>query len=200
MCAVTHRRAGETLVIRLVHPDRQAAAVLKLFDGAGVAHPAAALAGWKRTARDPDHLGKPLEAAIAMFNPEMAPEWKVLHDAELRLDMERPMASRAGMPSCRATTGRFRPRHGQRVTTVPGSLRSPTRGRISPSERLGPAGAILAHRPAISVVLGSSPDELLRGLRRIGVVALATESVADRHRKVKVDRPSPGPGTVLIPA
>ena len=75
---------GGGIVIRLVHPDRQAVAMLDLFHGARVAHPAAALVAWKRCTRDPDLLGKPLEAAIAMFNPEMAREWRVLHDAELR--------------------------------------------------------------------------------------------------------------------
>ena len=41
---------GEILVVRLVHPDRQAAAILRLFDGEPVPHPAAALALWKAAA------------------------------------------------------------------------------------------------------------------------------------------------------
>ena len=50
-------------------------------------HPAAALAGWKRATRGSGQLGKPLEAVIAMFNPEMAEEWRVMHDAELHFDL-----------------------------------------------------------------------------------------------------------------
>ena len=34
--------AGEPLVVRLIHPDRQAATVLRLFDGCAAPHPAAA--------------------------------------------------------------------------------------------------------------------------------------------------------------
>ena len=61
--------SGEPIVVRLIHPDRQAAAVLRLFEGCAAPHPAAGLAAWKRSTRDPDQLGKPLEAVISFFNP-----------------------------------------------------------------------------------------------------------------------------------
>src|SRR5208337_5695065 len=57
--------SGEPIVVRLIHPDRQAAAVLRLFEGCAAPHPAAALAAWKRSTRDPNQLGKPLEAVIS---------------------------------------------------------------------------------------------------------------------------------------
>src|SRR5262249_40831861 len=86
LCAVA--RGGspgdeETLVVRLNHPERQAAQILKLFEGSRAPHPAAALAAWKNAARQPDQLGKPLQALIAVFNPEMANEWRLMHGAEL---------------------------------------------------------------------------------------------------------------------
>ena len=34
--------SGEPIVVRLIHPDRQAAAVLRLFEGCAAPHPAAA--------------------------------------------------------------------------------------------------------------------------------------------------------------
>src|SRR5580693_2171249 len=40
----------DALVVRLVHPDRQAAEVLRLFEGARWRDPAAALAAWKQSA------------------------------------------------------------------------------------------------------------------------------------------------------
>jgi hypothetical protein len=172
----------DTLVIRLVHPDRQAATVLKLFDGATVPHPAAALAGWKRAARDPNRLGKPLEAVIAMFNPEMAPEWKVLDDAELRLDL----SAADGKPRWFAVVPRddgslSAAITAQRVTSGALDLPLTDKGQAFTVQRLGPAGALLASQVGDSLVFGSSPDELLRGLRRIVVVAGATESGTDHH-------------------
>src|SRR5690348_1695363 len=54
---------GEVLVARLVHPDRQAAEVLRLFEGARWSDPAAALAAWKQQSPE-SGLSKPLEAVI----------------------------------------------------------------------------------------------------------------------------------------
>src|SRR6516165_5383798 len=50
----------EALVVRLVHPERQAAAWIRLCEGARAHHPAWALAAWKRASGNPDVLGKPL--------------------------------------------------------------------------------------------------------------------------------------------
>src|SRR4051794_28556134 len=60
--------------IRAAHPDRQMREVIDLFGGARAHHPAEALAAWKRGSREPNRLGKPLEALIAAFNPGMADE------------------------------------------------------------------------------------------------------------------------------
>ena len=78
---------GEAFVARLVHPDRQAAEVLRLFEGARWSDPAAALAAWK-TQRPDAGLGKPAEAVIALFNPEMAREWRSLDEAEVRIGLD----------------------------------------------------------------------------------------------------------------
>src|SRR5262249_37397721 len=79
---------GEVFVARLVRPDRQAAEMLRLFQGARWSDPAAALAAWKQGTRDAVSLGKPAEAVIALFNPEMIAEWRALDGAELRIGLE----------------------------------------------------------------------------------------------------------------
>lgn len=71
--------------IRAIHPDRQAAAVIELFEGARAAHPAAAMAAWRRATGRHDAIGKPLQAVAALFNPEMVPEWRSLHGARFDL-------------------------------------------------------------------------------------------------------------------
>jgi hypothetical protein len=74
--------------IRAVHPDRQIREVIELFEGAKAPHPAAALAAWKRASREPNRLGKPLEALITTFNPRMADELRALDGAEVSLWFE----------------------------------------------------------------------------------------------------------------
>jgi hypothetical protein len=158
---------GETVVIRLVHPERQAADVLKLFDGARAPHPAAALAGWKRATRHPNQLGKPLEAVIAMFNPEMAQEWRVMDDAELCLDL--------GSVDGKARWYAIVPRDDGTLSAAVTAMRLTRGAAEAPAgesegiavERLGPAGAAVSARTGDMLILGSTREELLRGLRRI---------------------------------
>ena len=52
------------------------------------------LAAWKRSTREPDQLGKPLEALISFFNPEMVREWSVLHEARFELGFDSETGSR----------------------------------------------------------------------------------------------------------
>ncbi len=158
----------DPLVVRLVHPDRQAAEVLRLFEGSGMPHPAAALAAWKLSAPNHGSLGKPLEAVIAFFNPEMAREWSVLHDAELRLNL----SAAGGVPRWHA----FVPRDDGTIAAAVTALHltdggaEPPLGELGSAlqvERLGPPGAMVATRLGDSVIFGSSPDELFRAVRRI---------------------------------
>ncbi len=76
--------------VRLDHPDEQLERLLDCFKGTKAASPAAALAAWKRASREPNQLGKPLEALIAALNPNMVGELKSLHGAEvsIRFDPE----------------------------------------------------------------------------------------------------------------
>ena len=80
--------APDAIVIRLAHPERLATGLLRLFEGSPAPHPAAALSAWKRASREPDRLGKPLEAVISFFNPEMVREWSTFHDARLQLGLD----------------------------------------------------------------------------------------------------------------
>ena len=87
------REASAGIVVSFVHPERQAAAVLRLFEGSRAAHPAAALVAWKQATRHPQQLGKRLEAVISFFNPDMVREWAVLHEARLELDLDATTAA-----------------------------------------------------------------------------------------------------------
>jgi hypothetical protein len=154
-----------TLRIRLLHPDQQAAEILRMFEGARVPHPAAALAGWKRATRGTAGLGKPLEAVIAAFNPEMAAEWSVLDAAELSVDL----SASDGHPRWHLIV----PRDNGTIAAAITALRLTDGadeevlkvGALSPAvERIGPPGGMVAARTASVVLVGSSRDELARVL------------------------------------
>ncbi len=153
-------------VARVVHPDRQAAEVLRLFDGARWPDPAAALAAWKQArAGGPDvPMNKPAEAVIAMFNPEMVREWRAFDGAEVRVDVQ-PAGGRlewfarvphddgvlaAGVTAMRLSYPEDRP------LTIG--------GREHPVARLSRSGLPLAGQDGSVVVIAGSRDSLLRGL------------------------------------
>jgi hypothetical protein len=158
----------ETLTIQLVHPERQAARVLKLFEGARAPHPAAALAAWKRKApHRADQLGKPLEAVIAFFNPDMATEWRVLDGTLLVVNWDEPHRRprwfaivprddgtlAAGLTASRLSEGADEPplaHAGQQIAVT----------------RLGRPGTPLAAHSGDMTILGTTPDELRRALER----------------------------------
>ena len=54
----------ELVVVRLIHPERQANELIRLFEGGPASHPAAALAAWKRASPKSGKLGKLAEALI----------------------------------------------------------------------------------------------------------------------------------------
>ena len=159
---------GDALTITLVHPDRQAARVLTLFEGARSPHPAAALAGWKRATRDPNQLGKPLEAVISFFNPEMTPEWRVMDGTQIGFNV----SAADGKPRWYAVV----PRDdgtlsagitAQRLTSGSPDLLLTVEGRGQSVERLGPIGGTVAAQIGETLIVGSSREELMRGLRRV---------------------------------
>jgi len=174
-----------TLTVRLVHPEQQAAEIMRLFEGARAPHPAAALAAWKRSTHDPGSLGKPAEALIAAFNPEMAREWRVLGDAELRVDLNavdgRPrwhaVAPRDDGTIAAAITA-LRLTDGAREAPLEVDARGAAMERLSIQnpklniqnldvERLGPPGAVVAARAGDTLILGSSRSELVRGFHTV---------------------------------
>ncbi len=160
--------ADDILVVRLVHPDRQSAALLKLFEGTRAKHPAGAMAAWKSAPGPARDLGKPLEALIAFFNPEMANEWRVMHGARLFVNWD---AAR-GRPAWNALV----PGDDGTIAAAVTSARL-SDGGSEPSlefagnqiavERLGRSGASVAARAGEALVLGSSRDELGRAIRSL---------------------------------
>ena len=159
---------GDVLVVRLVRPDRQAAAVLKLFEGTRVSHPAAALASWKAAARPRLELGKPLEALIASFNPEMASEWRVVHGARLAVNWDAAhgrLAWHALVPrddgTIAAAVAATRLSEGASEASLDFA------GKRVAVERLGRPGSAVAAHAGDTLIFGSSRAELLRGVQTL---------------------------------
>jgi hypothetical protein len=171
------------VVIRLVHPDRQAAEVLRLFKGGRAPDPAAALTAWKRANPGSSRLGKPLEAVIALANPGMVGEWRSLHEAELHLDLD----PADGSPRWFAIV----PRDEGTVAAALTAMRlsypegEPIRenGRLIPVARITRSDVPVACQDGPTLILGSSRAELVRGLQH--------------HR---IARDPPGGGSDPIPS
>ena len=110
-------------------------------------HPAAALAAWKSAGGPPRELGKPLEALIACFNPEMSGEWRVLDGARLAVNLDEGR----GVPSWHALV----PRDDGTIAAAVAAMRLSDGASEAPVdfagnriavERLGRPGAALAAR------------------------------------------------------
>lgn len=154
------------LVVRSIHPDRQAAAVIDLFQGSRAANPAEAMAAWRRATGRHDAIGKPLQAVAALFNPLMVPELRPLHGAEFGL------ISTGGAPGFR--WGLIVPNDDDLVTALITSLRL-SGGADEPTildppvavERLGEPGAAMAARLPGALVFASAPDVLAAEVERL---------------------------------
>jgi hypothetical protein len=169
----------EALLVQIVHPERQAAEVLRLFEGARAPHPAAALAGWKRATHEPMQLGKPLEAVIALFNPEMIPEWRIMHATEVGFGI-------------RAVDGK--PRFYAIVPHDDGTLAAVitadrlSGGPVEPPlvedgktfavERLGTSGSIVATQLGSAVIVAGSRDDLKMAQRRLAFRVVSGQGAA----------------------
>jgi hypothetical protein len=182
---------GEAFVVRLVRPDRQAQEVLRLFEGARWSDPAAALAAWKQRAPDAD-LGKPAEALIALFNPEMAREWRCLDDAEVRIVPERASGELGWFAVIPRDDGTLAAGITSMHLTYPDDRPIAVDGAMEPVARLGRSGYPLACKVGPAIVVASSRDRLEQG------VATAREkrppAVAKESAGLPADRDS---GTVF---
>jgi hypothetical protein len=146
------------LTVRLVRPDVQCERVLALFRGARAPHPAAALAAWKRATAPRGTLGKPLEAAIAAFNPEMARELRALDQSELVLAFDADDGAARWHATLPRDDGTFAALATALVLTGGGS--DPPLGALA-VDRLGPAGAPLSARADVGLVVAGSRPALV---------------------------------------
>lgn len=155
---------------KLIHPDVLAARVNQLFDGTRAPHPAAALSAWKRATHGQGRLGKPLEALIALFNPEMAHEWRSFDGAELTV-WSTPEPGDAKLLEWSVVV----PRDDGNVAAalMAGRL---TGGGLdeelihpegAPVNRLGPPGAPLSTRIGRTLVIASSRRSLKRAVEEL---------------------------------
>jgi hypothetical protein len=158
---------AEALVVRLVHPDRQAAEVLRLFDGARWSDPAAALAGWKQRMQDPV-LSKPIEAMIALFNPEMALEWRALDDAEIRISLDPTTGELGWLALVPRDDGTLAAGITAMRLTYPDDRPIVVEGHDLPVARLSRSGLPLACQVGAAVVVASNRTLLERGVALSG--------------------------------
>jgi hypothetical protein len=162
--------APPAITVRLVRPDVQCDRVIALFQGSRARHPAAALAAWKRATAPQGQLGKPLEAAITVFNPQTARELKRLDQARVVFSFD-PEAD--GALEWYATL----PRDDGTLAALATALALTDGGSDAPADgvavdRLGPPGAPLLARTEERLALAGSRDALL--------AALAAAPAADR--------------------
>jgi hypothetical protein len=143
----------KALTLRLVRPDRQCARLIALFEGSRAPHPAAALAAWKCAGRGRHSLGKPLEAALALFNPEMVREFRVLDEAELAVGFEPGDGRVRWRVTAPHDDGTFAALATALALTGGGS--DPPLGDMA-VDRLGPPGApVMARSPEVLALAGS---------------------------------------------
>lgn len=151
------------LTVRAVGPDRQAAAVLKLFEGAKATSPAAAMAGWRRAAREPNGLPKAVQAVAAAFNPEMVAEWRAFRDTVLTAGLDPE-----GLPHWSAVA----PHDDGALAAMVTSMRLSGGGDEPPLgssrvERLGGEGSALAAVTTRGTAFASTRDDLAAALARL---------------------------------
>ncbi len=158
--------AEPALVVRAIHPDRQADAVIGLFAGARAPHPAAAMAAWRRATGDHDLIGKPLQAVAAIFNPQMVLEWKSFHDGEFALGFEEEHAD--------LVWSVIAPRDDGILAALVTSLRLSGGGHEPPIadppiavERLGGPGSAVAARLPGATVFASRRAKLASTVERL---------------------------------
>jgi hypothetical protein len=137
--------------------------VLALFRGTRAPHPAAALAAWKRAAGPGASLGKPWEAAIAAFNPEMAGELRTIDEAEMVLTFDPDDGAAHWFAAIPHDDGTFASLATALVLTG-GGQEPPLEGTAIPVDRLGPPAWPLAARTADRFALANSRAGLRQAL------------------------------------
>lgn len=159
--AVDPDASEAAISIRLAHPEAQLERILKLFEGAKAPHPAAALAAWRRATRDPNGLGKPLEALITLFNPEMKREFALLDglSGELRLGKDGgPSEWFVRIPRDEGTLAAI----GTAFALTDGAIEPPLADGTSVVRIGAPGSALAALSPGL--VVASTRQELARAI------------------------------------
>ena len=174
------------LIVHLVHPERQAAELLGLFAGSRGA-PGRGVAAWKRATRDPAQLGKPLEAVIALFNPEMAREWSIMNGSELGFGL-RPGDDRlkwyAIVPHDDGTLAAAIT--AERLSGGAAELPLLDDGKHVAVERLGTSLSLFASQLGEAVLAAGSREDLALAVRRFGR-GLRTVGVDAAQRAEPID-------------
>ena len=155
--------AKPAIRIRLSHPDQQLREVIGLFEGAKAPNPASALAAWKRASKEPNRLGKPLEALIAAINPGMIQELRSIDDAEvaIRFDPETGgLVWGAFLPKDDGTFAAL-----ATAMVLSGGAAEEPMGTLA-VDRLGPPGSALMAKGPRALLLSGSREGLSEALAR----------------------------------
>ena len=149
--------------VRLDQPGQQLRSILDLFQGSRAAHPAAALAAWKRASREPGRLGKPLEALIAAFNPSMVEELRLLDGSELAVWFPPEIGGVEWAGAIPHDDGTFAALATSFVLSGGASV-----GLLDglAVDRLGPPGSPLMTRTPLGLIVSGSSEALDRARRR----------------------------------
>jgi hypothetical protein len=171
--------------------------VLKLFEGSRWPDPAAALAAWKQATPNPGLLGKPLEAIIALFNPDMVREWRILDDAELQLDLDPADGSLKWFAIVPRDDGTAAAAITASRLTYPDEQPLVGDGAATPVARLGRSGVPVACQVGPTLILGNSRDQLRRALHAIRPASAQGDrgATAPSHRAQE----GVGPHGAMIP-
>lgn len=146
----------EALTVRLVRPDQQLERLIGLFEGTRAAHPAAALAAWKRANGRRQGLGKAREAAIAALNPGMVRELRSLDEARGGLGLDPLDGHTRWYAVAPGDDGSFAALASALILTD-GGPDLPHQGVAV--DRLGPPGsALVARVPGTLILAGSRAD------------------------------------------
>ena len=158
---------AEPLIINVLHPERQGAEVLRLFEGSRAASPAAALSAWKRSVGNGGQLGKPLEAVIAMFNPEMVRESRVLDGSEVQIGFDPDGGSPRWFAIVPHDDGTLASALTAAHLSYPDDEPLREAGLETAVARLTGSGRPLASQVGSGIILASSRAELIRGIRAV---------------------------------
>ena len=164
--------SDEPIVVRLIHPIGRPPRCFACLRDVPRHTPQRRRGLEAVKSRDPNQLGKPLEAVISFFNPEMVREWSVFHEARFQLGFDPETGSgrwRLTVPGDDGTLARL-------ITALrlSGKQRGTGRERHDRRQPSGRPDAAVAARSGGGVVLQARGPSSIGVCRRVSRARLFT--------------------------